>query len=62
MFWGYSVLIYIIFVDGSYLLLGVQFYCVSGISNGLVGLGGEVYVSGVDLGEKLQMKWGEMYQ
>ncbi|MBN0864069.1 hypothetical protein JTL79_34815, partial [Pseudomonas aeruginosa] len=34
----------------------------SGISNGLVGPGGEVYVSGVDSGEKLQMKWGETHQ
>ncbi|STV05381.1 type 1 fimbriae anchoring protein FimD [Klebsiella pneumoniae] len=58
-FRGYSVLIHTTLADGSYPPLGAELYRASGISNGLVGPGGEVYVSGVDSGEKLQMKWGE---
>lgn len=61
-FRGYSVLIHTTLADGSYPPLGAQLYRASGISNGLVGPGGEVYVSGVDSGEKLQMKWGETHQ
>ncbi|WP_310585711.1 FimD/PapC C-terminal domain-containing protein, partial [Klebsiella pneumoniae] len=49
-FRGYSVLIHTTLADGSYPPLGAQLYRASGISNGLVGPGGEVYVSGVDSG------------
>ncbi|VTN27723.1 type 1 fimbriae anchoring protein FimD [Klebsiella pneumoniae] len=61
-FRGYSVLIHTTLADGSYPPLGAELYRASGISNGLVGPGGDVYVSGVDSGEKLQMKWGETHQ
>mgnify|MGYP001161792410 FL=1 len=61
-FRGYSVLIHTTLADGSYPPLGAELYRASGISNGLVGPGGDVYVSGVDSGEKLQIKWGETHQ
>ncbi|MDP1183650.1 FimD/PapC C-terminal domain-containing protein, partial [Klebsiella pneumoniae] len=48
--------------DGSYPPLGAELYPDSGISNGLFGPGGDVYVSGVDSGAKLQIKWGETHQ
>ncbi|HFZ8994128.1 TPA: fimbria/pilus outer membrane usher protein [Citrobacter freundii] len=58
-FSGYSVLIHSTLPDGSYPPLGAQLFNSNGRNNGLVGPGGEIYVSGVEASETLRVKWGE---
>ena len=56
---GMSLLIHTVLEDGGYPLPGAGIYDKSGKSAGTVGTNGEVFVSGVNPGDLLTVKWGE---
>ncbi|AJF74514.1 membrane protein [Raoultella ornithinolytica] len=57
---GQSVLIHGSRANGDYPPPGALLYTADGRNNGLVGPGGEMFVSGVNPGDILRVKWGEL--
>lgn len=56
---GQSLLIHAKLADGSVPVIGANIFGQNGEHVGVVGTRGEAYVSGVQSGDRLQMKWGD---
>lgn len=56
---GHSLLIHARLADGSAPMIGANIFNQQGTNVGVVGTRGEAYVSGVESGERLRVKWGD---